>query len=73
MWDINAVLLWWTVLDGVGIIVYVEVVLITEYKVNFEKSINKKNLCKNLITSLYICSTVISLYFSFPHFNFPRV
>ena len=73
MWDINAVLLRWTVLDGVGMIVHVAVVLITEYKVNLKiKYKQKKKLCKHLITSLYICSIVISLYFSFPHFNFPR-
>ena len=63
--DMDAVLL----VDGVGIhrlIVYVVVVLITEYKVNFEEKISKTNLCKHLINSLYICSeiTAVSSYLS---------
>ena len=44
--DINAVLLRWTtrgnLVDGVGMIVHVAVVLITEYKVNLKKNISKK-------------------------------
>ena len=55
--DMDAVLL----MDGVGIhrlIVHVVVVLITEYKVNFEEKISKTNLCKHLINLLYICSEI---------------
>ena len=49
--DMDAVLL----VDGVGIhcfIVHVAVVLITEYKVNFEEKNSKTNLCKHLINLL---------------------
>ena len=55
--NMDAVLL----VDGVGIhrlIVHVAVVLITEYKVNFEEKNSKTNLCKHLINSLYICSEI---------------
>ena len=48
-------------MDGAGIhrlIVHVAVVLITEYKVNFEEKISKTNFCKHLINSLYICSKI---------------
>ena len=63
--NIDAVIL----VDGVGInrlIVHVAVVLITEYKVNFEEKISKTNLCKLLINLLYICSeiTAASSYLS---------
>ena len=44
MWDINAVLLRWTVLDGVGMIVHVAVVLITEYKVSLKKIYKQKKI-----------------------------
>jgi hypothetical protein len=58
--DMDAVLL----VDGVGIqrlIVHVVVVLITEYKVNFEEKNSKTNLCKHLINSLYICSKIATV------------
>ena len=48
-------------MDGAGIhrlIVHVAVVLITEYKVNFEEKISETNFCKHLINSLYICSEI---------------
>ena len=48
--NMDAVLL----VDGVGIhrlIVHVVVVLITEYKVNFEEKTSKTNLCNHLINS----------------------
>ena len=60
--DMDAVLL----MDGVGIhrlIVHVVVVLITEYKVNFEEKTSKKNLCNHLINSLYICSEIAAASF----------
>ena len=60
--DMDAVLL----VDGVGIhrlIVYVVVVLITEYKVNFEEKTSKTNLCNHLINSLYICSKIAAASF----------
>ena len=55
--NMDAVLL----VDGVGIhrlIVHVVVVLITEYKVNFEEKISKTNLFKHLINLLYNCSEI---------------